>query len=326
MATLPLPVPPVTVYAAGSQVKSADLNLYNAFELAVKNFLEDGYFTRPLASDDSPVIAFTDRAGNERTYVDPNGYMFGPAIEEVYRWRTDDAISASSSGDLVDDSAGTTTASAQIDAQGTDVYDTNFVPLDLTVLSGVSSTKALVTRVGFGSSASPSGTSNVKNIDDAVMVLEFMAMMTAIGSNLLTISMGFHEAPGSNMDVLGDYCMLTKATSDTNWAARTADGASQTREDTGVTPAALVFETFRIEYHGVNTPIGVENSSATARYFIDGALVKEHTTDVPTEAEATKGLTWFLSIQGTSPPGDRDLTVSPVRFAYNMVLSPDVPA
>lgn len=292
-------------------------------------WISNGYFTRNDTDDNTPVVAFTDASGNERTYVDPCGYFMGPAINENYRWLSSiSVIAATDEGFVVDDIVGTTDTNTIITGESTFLYSTLFNPLTLTVQNA-----AVNQRVVLGRDGNSSDQSQLVGIDNLCVVMEFRMRLNAVGASGVDVNMGFHNDPDLETLAWDDataesFCMFGKKSTDTNWIARAADGTAGTDTDTGTPPVINAWQTFRIEYHGLSTPVGVAAGFAVGRFFIDGVEEAEiANANMPTSADDD-----FIDfiIRGranaTGPSADFKMVLSPTRFAYNYVLTPDVPA
>ncbi len=112
------------------------------------------------------------------------------------------------------------------------------------------------------------------------------------------IYVGLHSVPdGTAVPTAGvvEYCMLyTTAALDTNWRYGASTDGVETGADTGVAVAvgaasSEVRQMLRIEYYGVNTPLGVTNGFATVRFYIADVLIAEVAdANVPTNADGSK--------------------------------------
>ena len=288
MSTLPLPTVPTTVYAPGTDVKSADLNDFESFMAAVRAEL-----------DSTEVVSMQ--------YV---WTVFALAASQSYQLVTQD-LHASTDQDCV---------IAHIPASTSMPDRRNAIGLELTVQNAAVNRAVRVNRAG------PSDVSQFAFIDDLDMVLEFQLLMAAIGANGVDIHMGFHQDPDLNTLGFADgtaqgFALFEKLSGDTNWFAANGDLVADTRDDTGTPPVANEFQTFRVEYHGELTPIGVAAGFAVSRFYIDGTLEHE-------EASANviaAGLLDFViraRANGTGPAGDFDLKIGPVKFMYTTHLAP----
>ncbi len=287
--SLPLPPVPATIYAAGVEVKSADLNAFEAFMEAIRV-----------------------------------QYETSDVVSKLYTWKSY-ALAASQNFNLItDDLYGTTDAACLIDhiSAATGMPDRmNCTGLQLTVQNAAVNAAVRLTRTDS------SDISQFAWIDDLVCVMEFRMLMDTIGANGVDVHMGFHNDPHLNTLAFADgtaeeFAMFEKLSADTNWFATVGDAAAETRADTGTPPVANEFQTFRVEYHGVATPLGVTNSDATVLFFIDGVEESEQIgTNVPV---GTDQLDFVIRARanGTGPAGDFKLKMGPVRFAYTTHLAP----
>lgn len=288
MGTLPLPSVPTTVYAPGTDVKSADLNDFETFMAAVKAEL-----------DKTEVVSMM--------YV---WTVFSLAASQSYQLVTQD-LYASTDADCVVDHI--PAATAMPDRR-------NAIGLELTVQDAAINRAVRLNRAG------PSDVSQFAFIDDLDVSIEFQMLMTAIGANGVDVHMGFHQDP--DLNTLGfadgtaeDFTMFEKLSADTNWFAAIGNQSTDTRADTGTPPVANEFQTFRVEYHGKLTPIGVAEGGATARFYIDGTLEHEEVGANVPDDPSILGLVIRARANGTGPAGDFKLKLSPAKFKYTTHLA-----
>lgn len=163
-------------------------------------------------------------------------------------------------------------------------------------------------------------------LDDVFYAVQWKAHLgqvtgSAVGANNVDLYMGLH----SNANAIGastfdastnSFVMFRKLSADTNWQCRVADGAGATTVDAGVPPVEDVAQSFRIEYHGLNTDLGQENGFATARFFIDGVQVAE-VADANVPAGATPlGLSYQAYANATGPADNFGLVISPLSTLF----------
>lgn len=327
MSDLPLPSVPSTGYAPGVEVESADLNDYQTFMAAVKLFIETGVWNRTSLTDSTPVLAFTDPAGNVRSYFDSSGLLMGEAIYHQWSW-TNSFTPASTANDVIEGTndmlRGTTDANCSIATGNTTSPDLNFAPLELTVDDAATTEAVRLFPVWEWN--------DLANLEASC---EFRMHMDAIGANGVDVQMGFHSASSSATAIdptTQEYAMFSKESTDTNWRARVASSAAETggtdNIDTTVPPIASTYQTFKVEYHGESTPVGVDAGFAVARFFIDGAEVAEIAhARVPNGGDSDQ-LSFVIRAKGdgTGPVGDFIASVAPVRLSYSTHLAPAVPA
>jgi hypothetical protein len=265
----------------------------------------------------------TDRDNRIRNYWGPEGYMMGPAVQRTYE---------------VDLNAQQTTGQQQYVQMGLHVdVDANTETLQSFPLTGEGWT-CPVFIWEIQDAATTEGCNAYRRfrhnaIDQMCSVTEFRLMMDAVGANGVDIWLGLRSdnvttiLPGATWEHAG----IQKRSTDTNWQTAVGDRVSGQTNDTGVPPVADVFQTFRIEYHGKLTPVGVANgNNAVARFFIDGVSVAEQTgSRVPESADGggSAGLALCIGVfaDGTGPVGDFRMKAGPIHYAYNEVLDPIVP-
>lgn len=336
--TLPaLPTVPATVYAPGTEVESADLNDFETFMAALKVFVEAGLFTRPALADDSPVIATTDRDGRIRNFTDPNGYWCGPAVQQQYLWGPVNSGGDAAHGTVIGPphlsakaiSGGLVrimTPSASAPALGAS-------RARLRILSGGTQDEAGITAIN-GANGSMIG-----DLDDQCIVMEVDASLVGnhqqIGAYIGLhedgysggySAAGFNETNRAFAHFKADY--NSPATS-VVWQCAAGDGSAITTVSTSISTNMTEFSTFRIEYHGANTPVGVANATApVVRFFIDGARVAEITSaNVPRNADAAKGISPGVSVGSVAgASGQVDFWVGPMKLAFSTRLAGNIPA
>lgn len=301
-------------------------------------WLKNGVFTRPSLTDNTPVIATSDRDGRLRHYLGPEGYWMGPAIQETYRWSP-----VNSGVDLVA-GAGNAYCNPLIEARS----DANCrVRIIAGSDSAIVASGGPVARLRADNAASDDraylisepgalGDQPIGDIDNVVAVMEWRAYTSSNGQDQCRQFMGFHNMQDISVSgmnaALGRRAMIRRdgdVTADANWMCNVSNGSSFTTVDSGVTIVVDTWYTFRIEYHGGNSPVGVDNSTAAvARFFINGAEVAEITTaNVPSSAgNRHLGMLMMQLADSTGPSADEDLVVGTVHMAWNEVLSPSVPA
>ena len=294
-------------------------------------WLFDGRFTRNDTTDDSPVVGFTDSSGNIHWYIDPNGFIMGGAVNEHYVWPGGFSLAASQSGGLItDDMLGETDANCIIGNRnpGLAADKLNAVSLELRCQNAAVNQRVAINRAGVGNETQFDG------IDSIVIAMEFDLLLRTVGASGVDVHMGLHGDPETNAANFSDgtaqgFAMFEKLSADTNWHAVNADSVAKTRTDTGTPPVVDTFQTFRLEYHGKDTPVGVANSTQpVARWFIDG--VREHeqvNTNMPDEAAfSLLDIVVRARADGTGPTGDFNMQIGPTRYAYTTKLTPVVPA
>jgi hypothetical protein len=181
----------------------------------------------------------------------------------------------------------------------------------------------------YTGNANQSGNGIIAALDDVSFAAQWEANLgsvggTAVGANGADIYMGLHsdaDAVGSGTFDTGSshsFAMFRKLATDTNWQCLAADGTAATTEDSGVPPVEDVPQLFRFEYHGINTVIGTGNSSATVLFYIDGVQVAEIAdANVPTGATAL-GLSFQMYATATGPDANLGLVLSPIGAIWNM--------
>jgi len=298
-------------------------------------WIKNGLWTRNDTTDDSPVIGYTDASGNIHNYIDPNGFYMGGAVNMHYVWPGLYSLAAAQSDDpITDDMLGETDTACIIVMKspglaGAGATKLNAVAIELRCQNAAVSQRVVINRAGAGSD------SQFTDVDSLVVAMEFDLLLRTVGSDGVDVHMGLHGDPETNALNFSDgtaqsFVMFEKLAADTNWFAVNADTvASATREDTGTPPVVDTFQTFRIEFHGKDTPVGVANSTQpVARWFIDGVQEFERVnTNMPDEASGSLlDIVVRARADGTGPAADFNVQVGPIRYSYTTKLAPIVPA
>lgn len=111
-------------------------------------------------------------------------------------------------------------------------------------------------------------------------VIEFDFAMSTIGANNCEFDAGlggsgFNDPTATSTNL----ARFIKASTDTNWKVQVCKfGGSPATTTTSIPPVANVYQQFRIEYQGANTPIGISSTEGAAntdklRFFINGTRV-----------------------------------------------------
>lgn len=293
-------------------------------------WISDGYWTRPSLTDNTPVLATTDRAGRERHYLGPEGYWMGPAIQETHRWGPVDVAATVSTGGSVSPLG----MKAVVDANtsisiisGLSGSVTSGEPsLSLAATTLASNQRAMVlSEYGGGT---PGGNQPVSDLDNNVVVMEHRSYVSSATLTGIEYYSGIHNFASFGATTLAlatnRFAYFLGATGSANWRCYVANGSSTSNVDSGVAIVADQMYTFLLELHGANSPVGVDAGGAVARFFIDGAEVAEITTaNVPSGLSSLGG---FHAVAGSSPASDRYYRVHTTKLAWSAVLSPDVPA
>jgi hypothetical protein len=264
----------------------------------------------------------TDRDGRIRSYWGPEGYRMGPVIEQVFTPHDQENFGTNVSNVLMPSWLhGWSDANVEIrtiDPQsGAGAAPLHRIDVETGAINGQG---GIITR-----------NINWRDHDDIVIVMEVRVRIESVGlATRCGHWFGISQSSQRTIPpVASGTLVFKKAAADTNWRALIHDGVATTVDaDTTVAPVATVMQTFRIEYHGANTPLGVVNGVApVAKFYIDGVLVHEESgLSVPTEASAaTLQMVLGSECEVTSPPANVYMDFGPPRLAYNEVLDPFVP-
>jgi hypothetical protein len=262
--------------------------------------------------------ATTDRDGRVRSYWGPEGFKMGPAVERIYE---------------AQENANLGTGNEQLLPMGlTCDVDAN-TELGATFPSGTENAPRI--RLRIEDAATTEGVNayrrfNHSGLDSLCAVVECRVTMDDVGGNGVDLFMGWRQGVVNTLPGAGElHAGLQKASTDTNWQQSVGDGAVETNTDTGIPPVVDVWQTIRMEYHGLLTPVGVANANKpVVRYFIDGAFVAEDTgVNVPEDSDGSMKLSFGAMGDGTGPVGTTfQFSIGPIRYAYNEVLDPSVPS
>lgn len=289
------------------------------------NWLFEGKLARALLTDRTPVLAFCDHDQRERLYVDPAGYFGGPAIQEHYVVYPGNNAAGGSTGTII-------TPGLEVDA------DTN---TSLSSLGASDVSQVPFVRLALADAASSQGVQVfsegdsilIANVDDVVAIFETRLRFDLVGANEVDVFFGFHGDPNTALDpedaTAQHFAMLSKKSGETNWQMQVANQTAGTKTDTGTPPVVNVFQTFRIEYHGLATPVGVGAGFSVARFYIDGVLEGEiaDTNGVITADGGFFNIGVRAKATATGPgAAGVDVDFTPIRLAFNQMLDWDVPA
>lgn len=287
-------------------------------------WISDGYLTRNDLTTDAPVQGTTDQDANVKHWLDANGYNFGQVISAQYWWVASNNFTAAdqvSNGDrfhLTIEEAGLSASAEPAPSSVLGCY-----MLKVNVVSSPTSLNGLIFSCDDGSI---SGNNDVfTNLNDAIAVMETHVMTDQTTNNPATIYIGFHEVAGSP-DLLEDNlypcACLVLDYGETVFEGMTSDGTTNSKSTTGETCSTNTLYHVRVEYHGANTPHGVDNSGAVARFFIDGDLVLEKTTNPPQNGD---WLGPMLAVRAAGTGNSTDINFGPVQWSVNYLASSQVP-
>jgi len=301
------------------------------------DWLNSGYLTRSGLTDRTPVFATTDRDGRARHYLGPEGYIMGPAIQETYVWAPVNSGANASHGAAI--------GGAQMTAKAISGGLVRVMPPSATapalgaprarlkILSGGAQDEANI------SAAQGANGATIGDLDNQCAVLETELCFES--DQQIAAYCGFSEDGYSGgysaaaLNETGKAFVHFRAdynspATETTWHCVVGDGTNITAVDSGVSSVMTEFSTFRIEYHGANTPLGVDNSDApVVRFFINGVLEATISDgSVPTMSDlSTSGFSPGVS-HGSVAGADAecDLWVGPMKVACTARLAGNVPA
>lgn len=321
----------VTSVAASAVIPSGNIDI--ASQRFVKDLdvkMRTLRVNRDDESDASPVVIFTDEDDRPRIYIDAQGHFGGPVIEDIYRWgpTTGNLSGPQSRVDFAQgmEASSETNTTIRVVRAGLFASNQPFPALMLAIEDPASDQAANAHTAGASG-----GDILISDLDDVSFSMEWMAtLLGSVGANEVNYLMGLHSDPaefvaeGTHLAGSRRFVLFRKNSADTNWQT-TVRSAATTTTDGGVAPVVDTFQTFRIEIHGANTPVGVANGVATARFFINGTKVVEvANANVPNGADLL-GVHFRARATTTGPSAQQRLIVSPVRASWNLRLDADAP-
>lgn len=293
-------------------------------------YLFIGRHTRQDLTDRSPLQSFEDAEHNTVSFFDRNGLPGGLAFH-------DQAVFYENEGSLTSGVASNKEVAQNVEMDieanmqaGTQINTglTDAFPGICAVLrrqSGASGSNNIYVRTKGATGKQ----TIVGGLEDKVVVFECLLAMDTVGaSNGQDVYLGLHDDPEAGGETSGDkFAIFRKLDADTNWQCRSADGTTLAGAvDSGTPPVVDTFQHFRIELHGTNTPVGVDNSNRTCLFFIDGTLEATITgSGVPGAASADEiGL--MCRITGTAASVNIFTYLTPWRVSWAQKLTNVNPA
>ncbi len=140
---------------------------------------------------------------------------------------------------------------------------------------------------------------------DAHIVWEAEVALQSATPGSISYFAGLSEGDDGKVPFTGgtpaDYAVFEKPDGAANWNCKTRGGAgAETVTDSGVSAETLTPAALRIEYHGANV---ADNATAAVRFYINGALVATHTTNLPSTASLFSAQPHFSVYQSTGVAG-----------------------
>lgn len=265
--------------------------------------------TSPVAGTDSPQILMLDSTGgNNRLVIDHNGYLGGYVTMFREDWMsafssTTTATSADGKWSWLDGTAGATFSLSSFSVAPTNARPFNQVK----IVPGVQNADDSDIR----------STQTVYPSDNASIVLETALVL----NNLSNVTWNFGLASGGNLSGSSEAAVFNFIAGTGIFAQTYHSGVGTGGIATGVSLTANTVYNLRIEYHGVNTPIGVAAlesvaaNTAKVRFFINGTRVVTSGSHIPAGAMCV-----FLEGDCTGATTTFAL-LAPVRLSYNHALS-----
>jgi hypothetical protein len=158
----------------------------------------------------------------------------------------------------------------------------------------------------------------VFNVTNTAIVAEWPMVVSAVGANGVTVAAGVSNN-GVNVAHPGGY-WFEKGNGDTNWKCMTDTGTvGPTANSTlqSIAPVAATAQIFRIEVFGAGTPYG----AATAKFYVDGVLMCNTTTNVFTGGSLLFSAYNAITVGSTQ----RNLSIGPLLLMFNQVPSLSMP-
>ena len=237
-------------------------------------WLDAGYMTRADLSDNSPLLASSDRVGNARHTLGANGLWYGPGVCEHYRFgivslaATDPACP--NMPDLVVKYKDTGASS-----YGAHIGGSSSPCLHIT--GGTSANGVLVANASHP----------ISNLDLTSIVVSGRFRTNSVTS-ADALYFGLNSGNAANvfgsLSEIGAFFVLEAGSTDLRHQV-VSSGGGASAGSTGVTVATGTWYDWRVEYYGADTPIGVDNGGPVARFFVDGVMTNEITSaSVPTNS------------------------------------------
>lgn len=312
-------------FTAGERLAAKYLNWIIGVTSDWIDYLNVGVFQRESLSDFSPVIASSDRDGRPRHTLGAEGFWMGNAIQEQYRWgpRLLNITTATGTKLTRGDTLELVYGHAQ-SAVGVPLSAEGHCSPVLTITTGGSSS------IGEGAIVANADEPPIMNLADCSIVLEGSLKISDVSDDCDAF-FGLHDLNQANG--LSDVTLLTQGDHHGVYARVTGglvylvtnegDAGENTATLSGTALTDDEWVSLRIEYHGANTPIGVDNGGAVAKFFVDGAFVIQHTgASVPDHSSAQLGA--MIAHERTDINSAQVLTVSTVKMAWNDTLDHDV--
>lgn len=281
---------PTTTWAPSTEVASADLNAFKSIATQAKINMEAG----------------------------------GNVVQESHRWGPVGVTATTS--DLVSylGFAASAPANTGIDVQPGDYIAPVRHDPKLRLIVGAAATTEMALVVqdyaggGYGGPLQP-----ISNLDDIVAVMEYSAHVESAVQIGVSYVSGFTDYQGggtaATMLAAANRLVAFAATPAAgNWSCVVANGVGVTTALSSIGLSATVSQValFRIELHGVNTPVGVAAGNAVARFYIDGILESEiDDANVPT-GDPSVGAFHSLGAVLGGPGVSRTYFVGTTRVAW----------
>jgi len=271
----------------------------------------------PLSGSDWQQFLATDLAGNNRFQVDHNGYPGGLLAYFTEEWRAAENISSSGTSTIF--------KNWKFHLFGGGAGSTVTNPPTATINSRYA-LLAVTSALTNGDGAAYLCEQSFLLTADTALAIDFdVSITTRTGS--LEIDVGLtndsNGDPNSGSGgVSGAWFSFSGAHGDWRYNVLNSTPASVLDQGTGISGdvGTNTFHRFRIELHGINTPLGQAvggGASYLVRFFVDGTLNGEVTTTYP---DGSQSFTMIAKRNGGSS-GGASVIVGPIRATWNRKLA-----
>lgn len=260
----------------------------------------------PATDDDTQISTLLGRKLDD-AYRDEYHWPSGPALVLV-------AAGSANVEILTDRAAGSADTNCAISGDAA----TAVHPLKHATLGVTSSASSEGCRV-YSCESDGTESAVVGDLDNSIVEFEAIVSLSAVGASQVNVGFGLHATPDTDNPTSSDrFALIIKDSSDTNWQCKAANASAITSHDSGVAPVASTYQKLRVEYHGANTPRGVDAGSAVCRFYIDGSLVDTIDSNVPS---TSLGFVAYARATATGPSSQHSTRVGPVKLGYQVLAA-----
>lgn len=251
------------------------------------------------------IWAWRNARKHRRFMIDHGGFDSGQIVGFDETWDMIPTVASAGSAQVVGrwDVTGTSGAGAQALQSGSSLFNGGASP-QLFAMLDIASTLGLGDEVMFRHRFHPGRA--VNHFQGALSFPFAASTFTDVD-----IALGLTDGFGISSPTSGVYF----ANGAVNWQAITRRNGTATVTDTGVANTANIFRRMRIDLYGSSSS---DDSTARALFFIDGALVANHTANLPFGGSDLDLMTTFGVYDTNSHGSAPHLYVGPVKYRQNM--------